>query len=46
MINGASIIDIICGGIVLGSITINMPILLIGVVVLWLLQKAFMSLVS
>ena len=42
----ASLIDIICGIIIILTIFFNVPGLLIGAVILWLLQKGFFSIVS
>lgn len=41
-----SIIDIICGGIILLSLLIHIPFLIVFLVVFFLIQKGFLSIVS
>ena len=42
----ASILDIICAGIILISLAVHIPLLITAIVIILLLQKGFLSLVS
>ena len=43
LLDFASLVDIVCSIIIILTIFLNVPILLIGAVILWLLQKGFFS---